>query len=49
MKNESTIFTVKTFLNYSGDSDGDGYIDSTSVNIIDIVDISAYTIQNYKG
>jgi len=39
MKNENTKFVVKTFLNYSGDADGDGYIDSTSVNIIDIVDI----------
>lgn len=38
-----------TYENYSGDTDGDGFIDSTSTQIIDIIALDSYKLFNYDN
>lgn len=47
--NSQGHFEIATYLTYTGDKDLNGFIDDSTSQVIDIVNISSYTISNYHG
>lgn len=40
---------TKPYLNHTGDSGNDGYVDNTTTSIIDIIDLPLYQLPNHDG